>query len=86
MRNTPAHSCDNWLCTVVLTVLYTDTAWHRARVTSLMMEEGMVELEYPDWGWVARVRADTLRRLHTQFQELAWQGITRRVSDLEVRS
>ena len=68
----------------LVAALHTDTAWHRARVIT-MEEEGMVELEYPDWGWVARVRIDTLRRLHSQFLDLAWQGISRQYSDLKVK-
>ena len=69
----------------LVAALHSDTAWHRARVISLVTGEGMVELEYLDWGWVARVRVDTLRRLHTQFLDLAWQGISRKYSDLKVR-
>ena len=69
----------------LVAALYTDTAWHRARIIALVTGEGMVELEYLDWGWVAKARVDTLRRLHTQFLDLAWQGISRKYSDLKVR-
>ena len=69
----------------LVAALHTDTAWHRARVITMVTEEGMVEIEYLDWGWVARVRVDTLRRLHTQFLDLAWQGISKEYRDLKVR-
>ena len=38
--------------------LYTDLAWHRACVVSL--DQDTAELHYPDWGWRARVRLDTV--------------------------
>ena len=69
----------------LVAALHTDTAWHRARVINMLTEEGMCTIEYPDWGWVARVRVDTLRRLHTQFLHLAWQAIEREYTDRKVR-
>ncbi len=69
----------------LVAALHTDTAWHRARVINMLTEEGMCTIEYPDWGWVARVRVDTLRRLHTQFLHLAWQAIDREYTERKVR-
>ena len=56
-----------------MAALHSDLAWHRARV--LQAGTDWLLLHYLDWGWLARVRLDTVRSLHSTFMDLAWQAV-----------
>ena len=62
--------------------LYTDLAWHRAKVVTILEE--FVELEFVDWGWRARVRINTIKKLDPMFLTLPFQNVNMRYTDLEV--
>ena len=62
--------------------LYTDLAWHRARVVSLQSD--FMEVEFVDWGWRARVRINSVRKLDSTFLTLPYQSVHMRYKDLEV--
>ena len=55
--------------------LHSDLAWHRARVLEVQGDSWLL-LHYLDWGWLGRVRLDTVRSLPSTFRELAWQAVT----------
>ena len=44
----------------------------------------MVELEFVDWGWRARVRINTIKKLDPMFLTLPFQNVNMRYTDLEV--
>ena len=58
----------------LVAALHSDLAWHRARV--LQAGPDWLLLHYLDWGWLTRVRLDTVRSLPTAFRELPWQAVT----------
>ena len=62
--------------------LYTDLAWHRAKVVTIL--EDFVELEFVDWGWRARVMINTIKKLDPMFLTLPFQNVNMRYTDLEV--
>ena len=66
----------------LVAALYTDLAWHRARV---VRTEGVcLVLEYVDWGWEATVTKEYIRQLEGQFCALAQQAVYVRRSQVEV--
>lgn len=56
----------------LVAALYSDLAWHRARV--LRTEAGSLLLHYLDWGWEAAVTREEVRELEVQFSLLADQA------------
>ena len=64
----------------LVAALHSDLAWHRARV--LQAGTDWLLLHYLDWGWLARVRLDTVRSLHSTFTDLAWQAVNIRKVNL----
>ena len=62
--------------------LYTDLAWHRAKVVTIL--EDVVELEFVDWDWRARVMINTIKKLDPMFLTLPFQNVNMRYTDLEV--
>ena len=64
----------------LVAALHSDLAWHRARV--LQAGTDWLLIHYLDWGWLARVRLDTVRSLHSTFMDLAWQAVNLRKVNL----
>ena len=58
----------------LLAALHSDLAWHRARV--LQADPDWLLLHYLDWGWLGRVRLDTVRSLNSTFRQLPWQVVS----------
>ena len=64
--------------------LYTDLTWHRARVLSVQCHK--LELEFVDWGWRARVKMTSVRKLDSMFLTLAQQSVHMRYKEMQVVS
>ena len=64
--------------------LYTDLAWHRARVVTVQCHQ--LELEFVDWGWRARVRMTSVRKLDSMFLTLPQQSVHMKYRELDVVS
>ena len=58
----------------LVAALHSDLAWHRARV--IQADTEWLLLHYLDWGWLGRVRLDTVRSLTSTFRQLPWQAVT----------
>ena len=67
---------------LLVAALYTDLAWHRARV--LRLRSGWALVDFTDWGWQGWVSLHHVRHLHTTFTVLHSQAssVTRECSTL----
>jgi len=66
----------------LVAALHIDLGWHRARLREVGRD--WLEVQFLDWGWLARLRPLAVRPLHSRFQDVRWQAVTVRCREVSL--